>query len=315
MQWFQLSLQLRGSVAPKIATRVLFFGTFAALVSTAYYFELPLAWPAFGSVTTNVVFNFVLGLLLVFRTNTAYERFWEGRKCWGTLVISIRNLSRQIWVNVAEITAGDREEKVVLLKRLGAFAIATKLHLRKESLSSEIENLVTSEQAEILKTVKNPPLEISKWIGEYINRQYQRNCLSLHQMTAMNQLLDNMVEALTGCERILKTPIPVAYAIYLKRLLVIYCCLLPFQLVEKLQWWTGIIVVLIAFVLLGIEEIGNEIENPFGYDENDLPLDEICQTLLDNLEELRMPALEEKAEKTDYTNRLLSNSLESQSNG
>jgi putative membrane protein len=102
----------------------------------------------------------------------------------------------------------------------------------------------------------------------------------------MNDLLNSLVEALTGCERILRTPIPLAYAIHLKQLLLIYCLSLPFQLVDDLHWWTAAVVALISFTLLGIEAIGIEIENPFGHDPNDLPLDEICTTMLTHLEDL-----------------------------
>jgi putative membrane protein len=79
---------------------------------------------------------------------------------------------------------------------------------------------------------------------------------------------------------------PLAYAIHLKQLLLIYCLLLPFQLVSNLGWWTGVIVALISFTLFGIEEIGIEIEDPFGHDKNDLPLDAICSTMLRNIEDL-----------------------------
>jgi putative membrane protein len=94
-----------------------------------------------------------------------------------------------------------------------------------------------------------------------------------------------MVEALTSCERILNTPMPLAYAIHLKQLMLIYCISLPFQIVNKLTWWTGPSVALISFTLLGIEGIAIEIENPFGQDSNDLPLGDICTTLLQNLED------------------------------
>ena len=102
----------------------------------------------------------------------------------------------------------------------------------------------------------------------------------------MQNLLSSMVDCLGGCERILKTPIPLAYAIHLKQLLLIYCLLLPFQLVKDLGWLTGAIAALVSFTLLGIEEIGIEIENPFGYDRNDLPLDGICSTMQRNIEDL-----------------------------
>lgn len=102
----------------------------------------------------------------------------------------------------------------------------------------------------------------------------------------MLKLLDIMVDVLGGCERILKTPIPVAYSIHLKQLLLIYCLTLPFQLVTELAWWTAPIVSVISFTVFGIEQIGIEIENPFGLDANDLPLESICKTIRINIEEL-----------------------------
>jgi putative membrane protein len=102
----------------------------------------------------------------------------------------------------------------------------------------------------------------------------------------MNVSVNNLLEALTTCERISSTPIPLAYAIYLKRLLLIYCLSLPFQVVNTLHWWTSPVAIILSFVLLGIEEIGTEIENPFGDDANDLPLEEICTTILNNIEDL-----------------------------
>ena len=95
-----------------------------------------------------------------------------------------------------------------------------------------------------------------------------------------------MVDSLGGCERILKTPIPMAYAIHLKQLLLIYCLTLPFQVVTQLEWWTAIVVMVVSFTLFGIEAIGMEIENPFGRDYNDLPLDTICETMKRNIDDL-----------------------------
>jgi ion channel-forming bestrophin family protein len=95
-----------------------------------------------------------------------------------------------------------------------------------------------------------------------------------------------MVDMLGACERILRTPIPLAYAIHLKQLLLIYCVLLPFQIVEDLKWLTAPSMMLISFTLFGIEAIGVEIENPFGTDPNDLPLDTICATIQNNINDL-----------------------------
>jgi putative membrane protein len=137
-----------------------------------------------------------------------------------------------------------------------------------------------------LKIINNPPLEVAFWISDYLQQQYKRNHINSYQLASMQKLLDMLVDNLGACERILKTPMPLAYAIHLKQLLLLYCFLLPFQIVGNLHWWTGLISALLSFTLLGIEAIGLEIENPFGYDENDLPLDAICKTMRLNIDDL-----------------------------
>ncbi|WP_414550223.1 bestrophin family protein [Anabaena sp. CCY 0017] len=281
-QWLQIALQVKGSVIFAIYKRVIGCGLFGVFVSILYYFKLSVSQPILGSVIPSIV----LGLLLVFRTNTAYERFWEGRKCWGSIVNNVRNLARQIWVSIDERTAENRKSKIAALHLLVAFAVATKLHLRGELVTDELEELIPKSKYIKLKNMNNPPLEVAFWIGDYLQQQYNQNCLNSYQLTAMQELLNNLVDNLGACERILKTPIPLAYAIHLKQLLLLYCCLLPFQLVESLGWWTGLIVALISFTLFGIEAIGLEIENPFGYDANDLPLDAICNTMKRNIDDL-----------------------------
>lgn len=281
-RWFQVALQLKGSVVPSVFGRTIFCGIFGVLVSILLHFQQPVALPVLASLIPNIV----LGLLLVFRTNTAYERFWEGRKLWGALVNTVRNLARQIWIAIAVKEPGDREKKITVLRMLVAFCVAMKLHLRQEPLNEELEKLLPSSQYFKLKTMNNPPLEVAFWIGDYFQQQYDRKLLDSYQLNALHKLLDGMVDCLGGCERILKTPMPMAYAIHLKQLLLLYCLSLPFQMVGSLGWWTGPIVALISFTLFGIEEIGIEIENPFGRDHNDLPLDAICATMLRNIEDL-----------------------------
>jgi putative membrane protein len=281
-RWFPKACQVKGSVLRAIYKQVIAYGLFGLFISILYYFGLPVSQPIFA----NVIPSIVLGLLLVFRTNTAYERFWEGRKCWGSIVNDVRNLARQIWGSVDEINLEDKENKIWAVRLLVAFAVATKLHLRGENVNKELEELMPSSRYLELKIMNNPPLEVAFWIGDYLQLQYNRNCLSNYQLTAMQELVNSLVDNLGACERILKTPIPLAYALHLKQLLLIYCLLLPFQLVDSVGWWTGLIVALISFTLLGIEAIGLEIENPFGYDVNDLPLDAICNTMKRNIEDL-----------------------------
>ena len=256
------------------------------IASLLDYWGFSLSWQGFDILITNVSYNLVLGLLLVFRTNSAYDRFWEGRKAWGMITASIRSLGHLIWVAIAEVEPKDREHKISALRLLVACAIAIKLQLRQQPVNSELEPLMTQEQFLILQAAKTTPLQLAVWIGEYMQKQYDRKLLSVNQLTAMNGLVNELLGSLTTCERILSTPIPLAYAIYLKRLLLIYCISLPFQVVSTLHWWTTPIVILLTFVLLGVEEIGTEIENPFGEDASDLPLDEICAKILTNIEDL-----------------------------
>lgn len=280
--WFKVVFRWRSSVIPAIIPRVIFCGVFGLLISVIHHYYLNVGLPILSSVVPSIV----LGLLLVFRTNTAYERFWEGRKLWGALVNSTRNLARIIWVSVLENSSKDREEKIQILHLLVVFAIATKLHLRMEPINTEVVELLPVYWYKKLQNVHNPPLQVAFLIGDYLQQQYTRNCMNSYQLTSMFKLLDSMVDALGGCERILKTPMPVAYSIHLKQLLLIYCLTLPFQLVTELSWWTAPIVSVISFTVFGIEQIGIEIENPFGLDSNDLPLENICQTIQINIEEL-----------------------------
>ncbi len=280
--WFKIALKVRGSVIPSILPRILLCGGFGFFITLLHFFQLPVSLPFLSSIVPSLV----LGLMLVFRTNTAYERFWEGRKSWGTLINNVRNLARQIWVAIEEKDPQDIALKESALRLLPAFAVALKLHLRQESVNPELEMLMSPSQYQKLKSMNNPPLEITFWIEDYLHEQYQRNCLDVYQLTAMSQLINSMIDVLGGCERILKTPIPLAYTIHLKQLLLVYCLALPFQMVNDLTWGTGPVVALISFTLFGIEEIGIEIENPFGFDANDLPLDNICATMQRNIDDL-----------------------------
>lgn len=282
VEGLSLIFQLQGSVIPAILPLVLGSGLFGLIVSILYRLGYPVSWP----ILEGLVPTIVLGLLLVFRTNTAYDRFWEGRKAWGSLVNSVRNFSRHILVAIGDNHPEDATEKAKHLRLLVAFAIATKLHLRHEPINKELQGLVSSEQYEKLKKMNHPPLEIAFWLGDYLQKQYRLNKLNIYQLTTMLKLLDTMVDILGSTERILKTPMPIAYAIHLKQLLLIYCLALPFQIVSHLDLWTAPVTALISFTLLGIEQIAIEIENPFGYDSNDLPLDNICATMQVNIEDL-----------------------------
>jgi putative membrane protein len=278
--WTKKTFRYQGSVIPGVLGRSLFCGLFSILVSFLYFNQLLVSQPILGSVIPSIV----LALLLVFRTNTAYERFWEGRRLWGGTVNTIRSLAWQIWVAVDEVEPSDRERKIAALRLLLAFAISKKLFLRYQAANEELKPWVSSSQYSVLQHSQNMPLEITRWLGDYLQQEHQRGLLNINQLASLHTLMNNLMDNVGGCERILKTPIPAAYVIHLNQLVFIYCLILPFQFVKELGWWTGISVAIVSFALFGIEEIGVEIENPFGYDHNDLPLDQICQTVQTNIQ-------------------------------
>ena len=284
--WLQVALQIKGSVVPAIFPRLILCSGLGFIVSVIHSYGYDLPQQVFSSVISNVAYNLVLGLLMVFRTNTAYSRYWEGRQIWGTIVINSLNLGRKIRLLVLDKEPVDVDNKAAAVKLLSAFSVATKLQLRRLPVNSELETLLTPLQYLEIKDAKSPPLRIALWIGDYLKQQQNQNRITIFELISMNTELDNMVEGFIGCERILTTPVPLAYTIYLKRVLLIYCLILPLQLVYNLNWWTAPIVAVISFILLGVEEIGNQIENPFGLEPNDLPVDQICTKLVTNLEDL-----------------------------
>ncbi|WP_227498582.1 bestrophin family protein [Synechococcus sp. PCC 7336] len=282
--WLTTIFQLKGSVILIILPRILFFCGFTTAITLLYTLDFPIYFQKLGDLTTNVIYNLILGLLVVFRTNTSYDRFWEGRKAWGVLAIDIRNLAQEIRVGVAERDETDFLEKQSVMRLLSAFAIATKLHLRGEAVNDELKALLTPARAEQLEASSNRPFDIIFWIRCYLQKVLSKGEITESKVGAIDNMLNQLTGGVSGCERIITTPIPITYRVYLKRLILIYCIGLPFKTIPELTWWSLPIVAVVSFLLLGVEEVARELENPFGYNVNDLPLDDFCRTIASNVE-------------------------------
>ena len=277
--WFRGAFKIQNSILPDVWEKALFFAFVAFIVCILHSLGFPVGQTTLSSLIPTIV----LGLLLVFRTNSANERFWEGRKLWGAIVNNIRNLTWQIWVNVHDETPEDRQNKIHALYLLAAFAIATKNHLRSQGVSEDMRGLLSPSQYNHLQTSQHLPLDIASYLGEYLSQQYQQKSINAYQLSQLQSLIGNLIDVVGGCERILKTPIPNSYSIHLKQLLLIYCLVLPFQYVGEISWWTIPFVAVVSYIVYGIEAIALEIENPFGTDYNDLPLNKICHNIEQNI--------------------------------
>lgn len=288
LNWLQVTLRVGKSVFPFLLPWLVFFSGYAFLITFLYRIGFPIAFlqDNHGISKAILIFNVGLPLLLVFRTNTAHDRFWEGRKLWGSLVNTIRNLTRGIWIIVKEHSPQDRVEKEAILRLVVAFAFSMKLHLRAEPVNDELASLMSETQYFKLKYTNHPPLQIAFWIGDYLQEQYNRNCIDVYQLSDLQKLVDKLIDILGGCERILKTPLPLIYSLILRKLVLVYCLVVPFEIVKDWTWVTSAITTFVSLILLSVDQIASEIEEPFGHNLNDLPLDGICNTILHNTEDL-----------------------------
>lgn len=270
-KWLDHFFDIKGSLVREISSRVAICVAWSALVAYAHtrHFSVSIPASVHGLVGT------ALGLLLVFRTNASYDRFWEGRKLWGGIVNETRNLVRS-----AVVLLKDDPELVKRIARWTAiFPFAAMNALRG---ARGLGPLAASAPPEIADA-QHPPLAVAARITGCLDEARQRGLISDIVFTQIDQNVQLLIDYLGGCERIRKTPLPFAYVVHLRRALFLYCLTVPFALVEQTGWITIAETMLISYVFFGIEEIGVEIEGPFGHDDNDLPLEDICETIHRNL--------------------------------
>lgn len=258
------------------------------LVSGYYKLEMPL--------TVHTLLGVVLGLVLVFRTNTAYERWWEGRRLFGALVNASRNLALKLDVFLPKEANALREQFASLIS---AYAMLIPKHLRDALQSPDLMALPYAERARV-QTAAHLPLAVIKLTLEKVQWLRAENHITIEQFLTLSQNINELVDTLGGMERIKKTPIPFSYAMLIKRFIAAYVFSLPFGLVRDFGWAAVAIVPFTFYVMVGIEVIAESIENPFGTDKDDLPTEDIAQNISRNVKEIlnsaRGDAVREKIE-------------------
>lgn len=281
-RWYEHLFDMEGSMFREIGARVASDTVWAILVVVMYKHGLHVNFPSTGHALVGTA----LGLLLVFRTNASYDRFWEGRKLWGGIVNETRNLARLATVHLAR----DREAAVAVIRWTTALAWAIRYSLAGlRSIGPAAERL-PAEEVKLLTERQHVPLAVATRLSQQLAAAHRNGLIGENTMVAMDQNVQLLVDYLGACERIKSTPLPFAYVVHLRRALVLYSVTLPLTLVEAFGWGTVPAVFCVAYTFFGIEEIGVEIENPFGDEPNDLPLDRICTNIDGNLSALEREA-------------------------
>jgi putative membrane protein len=221
--------------------------------------------------------GFVISLLLVFRTNTAYDRWWEGRKMWGALVNNSRNFAIKLSVILT-----DEKDLAYFRSLIPSYASILNKHLKDEETSKQLFDDVDLE----IDHHKHKPNQVAKMLFQKINDLYDSKKITGDQLIILNEEVKSFTDICGACERIKNTPIPYSYSAFLKKFIFFYVLTLPFGYAISLGYFVIPVVVFIFYVLASLELIAEEIEDPFGMDANDLPTHKIAENIKKHVEEL-----------------------------
>lgn len=268
--WWQTCFSWRGTVLPYILPRVGLLTAFALVLCALDEWVLqPRGWhlPSLDP-TGHTILALALSLLIVFRTNSSNNRYWEARSHWGMIVNTCRNL-----VRMAEVYAPPGEK---LAKTVTAYIVLLKEQLRDSRDLAPVRALVSGRELECLAKAANPAQLLTAAMSSWIDERLKSGQLDALMAQRMESLVGILVDSQGGCEKIHRTPLPFAYAALIKLLLFLYLGSLPFVLITKMGFVAPLVLAGVAISLLGIEEAGVEVEDPFGLDANHLALDQIC---------------------------------------
>lgn len=267
-------------IIKRLMPSLIFMGIYTALVC---YIAIDIYNLPFKSTTqVHSILGIVLGLFLVFRMNSAYERWWEGRSRWGLMVNESRNLSQKL---SAILAADDKENRNFFAVMLPNFPYALKEHLRDGVIFDEIEDPGNGVKA-ILEKANNVPNVILSLLYKRITKLLNEDKITGQQLIVLDTELHNYASIQGACERIKNTPIPYSYSMYIKKFIFTFVITLPFGFVTTFSYFTIPIVLLLFYILVSIELIAEEIEDPFGRDINDLPTDSLALKIRTDVREI-----------------------------
>lgn len=231
------------------------------------------------------ILGFTLSLLLVFRTNSAYERWWDGRKLWGELT----NVSRSFAIHMhAILKPEDTFARKSISRMIATFAYCLQAHLKGERIDSDyfedqLKGTFFEDQVDMLTNAVHQPIEIQKALVAYVQVLFESGVLNTQEIYHFKSELFKLMDVCGGCERIKNTPIPFSYSVFLKKFIFFYVMLFPVIYCMQMSYFIIPVTAFILYVLASIELIAEEIEDPFNGDANDIPAYEIAQNIARNV--------------------------------
>lgn len=268
----RLFLVMRGSILPSI-WKSLAFTTLLAIAVTLTDGRIDGVKITVSAIPFTLM-GLPLAIFLGFRNNAAYDRYWEGRKQWGELVLRSRTLARQCLSLVDDPAAHTR-----MIRRTIGYAHALRHHLRKSEPAHDVAPWLSKEEWERVRSLPNLPHALMLEMGADLALCLRERRLEPVLAPSIDASLSSMTGVAAACERIRGTPIPFSYTLLLHRTAHLYCIFLPFGLVDTIGYLTPLVAAIVAYTFFGLDALGDEIEEPFGHSDNDLPLDAICRTI------------------------------------
>ncbi|AQG78185.1 bestrophin family protein [Spirosoma montaniterrae] len=284
-EWLRTIFSLdKGDTARKLGPSllgVLVYSTAVAYFIIEYVHPGPDSDLKNGAIMHSLL-GFVISMLLVFRTNTAYDRWWEGRKAWGSLTNNSRNLAIKLAHILGEADTADRQFFRAMIPN---YAFALKNHLRGQARPDELVACPGFDPASV-DLQKHQPNQVAMRLFGKMDELYQRGVIRAEHLLVLNAEFQSFTDICGICERIHTTPIPYSYSSFLKKFVALYCLTLPLGYVLSLHYWVIPVVLIVFYVLASLELIAEEIEDPFGTDANDLPTDRMATNIRNAVGEL-----------------------------
>lgn len=270
--WLTRTLVWHGSVLSKIFTRLLlnFLLSVAVIILLPWYTSLGIKL----TVAPFSILGVAIAIFLGFRNNACFARYVDARHLWGELVIASRTLLREVKTTLPA------QCDIPSFTRLQiAFVHSLRMQLRRLPQEETLAKYLTPSQLREVLAAQAPANRILLLMGNWLAARREEGTLSDILFQSLNQRLNAMSAVQAGCERIANTPLPFAYSLILHRTVYLFCIMLPFALVTDLHYMTPFVSVLISYTFLSLDALAEELEEPFGLENNDLPLDAIANSI------------------------------------